>query len=57
MRVSIDTDAGFHPGRPERLFDGDYLPSTGDKAYDVAPDGRFLMKKALRADYTLNLVL
>ena len=57
MRVSIDTDPVFKPGKPERLFDGDYERSGGNKAWDVAPDGRFLMKKALRAEYSVNVVL
>jgi hypothetical protein len=57
MRVPIETEPAFRAGRPELLFDGNYEPSRGEKAWDVAPDGRFLVKKALRAEYTLNVVL
>ena len=55
MKVAIGDNPGA--GRPETLFEGDYLLTTGAKSWDVAPDGRFLMKKALRAQYSINIVL
>jgi len=47
MAVAIDTESGFTPGTPQRLFDGPYMPSVYSFAnYDVSPDGqRFLMLK------------
>jgi hypothetical protein len=55
MSVPIGDDPGA--ARPEKLFEGDYLPSRGEKSWDVAPDGRFLMRKAIRAEYSINVVL
>jgi len=57
MRVSIETEPGFRAGRPERLFEANYEVSTGEKAWDVAPNGRLLMKKPLRSEYSVNIVL
>lgn len=55
MKVAIGDDPGA--ARPEKLFEGDYLRSSGEKSWDVAPDGRFLMRKAVRAAYSINVVL
>jgi eukaryotic-like serine/threonine-protein kinase len=55
MRVPIGDDPGA--ARAEKLFEGDYFYSSGSKTWDVAPDGRFLMKKVLRAEYSINVVL
>ncbi len=55
MRAAIGDDPGTL--RPEKLFESDYVFSTGSKSWDVAPDGRFLMKKALRAQYSIDIVL
>ena len=55
MRVAFGADPGA--ARPEKLFEADYVRSIGEKAWDVAPDGRFLMKKVLKADYTVNVLL
>ena len=43
----------------QRIRDlGDYYErSGGNKVWDLAPDGRFLMKKTLRAEYVVNVVL
>jgi serine/threonine-protein kinase len=56
MRVAIATEPEFRPAIPERLFAWTNR-GTGEKNWDVAPDGRFLMKKVLPAEYTVNVVL
>jgi hypothetical protein len=45
LAVAVDPGAEFPFGAPERLFSGPYVQlETGlSRAYDVAPDGRFLM--------------
>jgi eukaryotic-like serine/threonine-protein kinase len=55
MSVQIGDDPGA--SRPAKLFEGDYVRSRGEKSWDVAPDGRFLMRKAIRAEYSINVVL
>lgn len=55
MGVRIGDDPGAT--KPEKLFEGEYGRSVGEKSWDVAPDGRFLMKKLLRAEYSINVVL
>jgi dipeptidyl aminopeptidase/acylaminoacyl peptidase len=41
MAVPITTEPDFFPGRPELLFEGEYLPSPGwGRNFDVAPDGQ-----------------
>jgi eukaryotic-like serine/threonine-protein kinase len=44
VRVNAARDS-LSFGRPERLFEGDYGWSTPCQGWDVAPDGRFLIKK------------
>jgi hypothetical protein len=55
MKVAIGDDPGA--SRPEKLFEGNYMVGTGAKSWDVAPDGRFLMKKAIAPQYSINVVL
>jgi hypothetical protein len=57
MRVPIDAGSTFTPGRPELVLKGDYLTTRGNKAWDVGPDGRFLMMKEVPAQYSVNVVL
>ena len=39
--VPITIEPDFSPGRPELLFEGEYVPSPGfGRNYDVAPDGQ-----------------
>ena len=47
MVVPIDTKASFSPGTPRVLFQGAYFYGAGfgGRAWDIAPDGRFLMLK------------
>jgi hypothetical protein len=41
------TSAGLLTGPPRALFEDHFAPgSPGEPAYDVAPDGRFLMLRA-----------
>jgi Tol biopolymer transport system component len=46
MAVSIEPGAEFSAGRPQLLFEGQFA-APGGRAYDVAPDGRFLMMKTV----------
>jgi Tol biopolymer transport system component len=55
MSVAIGDDPGT--SRPVKLFEGDYVRGTGSKTWDVAPDGRFLMKRVLRGQYSIGIVL
>jgi Tol biopolymer transport system component len=43
----VPTQAGFEFGKEEKLFEGDYasMRTGGVIAWDVAPDGRFLLAK------------
>jgi serine/threonine-protein kinase len=44
MAVEVQTEPRFRAGRPEMLFEGDYLLElVQGTVYDIAPDGRFLM--------------
>ena len=47
MVVPIDTKASLSPGTPTVLFHGAYFYGAGfgGRAWDIAPDGRFLMLK------------
>ena len=43
MVVDVDVESGdrFDPGRPRRLFSGDFRQDlTGHPSYDVSPDGQ-----------------
>lgn len=44
MTSSVRFDRGFESGPPTRLFGLDF---AGDTDYDVAPDGRFLLRAAV----------
>ena len=57
MQVSIGVGSTFRPGRPALVVKGDYIDTRGEKAWDIGPDGRFLMKKAVPAEYSVNVVL
>ena len=48
LAVSIVTEPRFTTGVPEVLFEGAYLPPSGqNRPYDLTPDGgRFVMIKA-----------
>jgi Tol biopolymer transport system component len=43
VAVAVETGAEFSFATPKVLFSGAYVQRTFDRAYDVAPDGRFLM--------------
>ena len=51
MAVDLDTQAGFTPGRPHLLFEGDFDETHLGYVranYDVSPDGqRFLMTQPI----------
>ncbi len=57
--VSIKTEPTFTQGSPEVLFTGNYQGTSGNRQYDVAPDGqRFLMIKQEQTGITqINVVL
>ncbi len=57
--VNIKTEPTFTAGSPAVLFTGNYLTGTGNRQYDVAPDGqRFLMIKQELAERTqLHVIL
>jgi hypothetical protein len=41
MAVPITTEPEFVPGRPELLFEANFVPSAGyGRNFDVAPDGQ-----------------
>jgi hypothetical protein len=47
MAVSVQTEAGFRSGTPQRLFGGAYqTPAASSRGYDVSADDRqFVMIK------------
>jgi eukaryotic-like serine/threonine-protein kinase len=45
MAVTVETGAKFQAGKPHRLFFGAYRGESQEPAFDVSPDGRFLMIK------------
>ena len=51
MAVAIDTRGAFSASPPRLLFEGNYavdgLPDRYRPNYDVMPDGRFVMVKAV----------
>jgi serine/threonine-protein kinase len=65
MAVGISRETGNATGKPEQLFEGNYVPTTGGYAranYDVSPDGqRFLMLQPVEQDQPhpteINVVL
>lgn len=51
--VPIDTSRGPSIGKPRVLFEGDYVVGSQDVMgldYDLAPDGRFVMMKAIEPE-------
>ena len=54
MAVPVQTDLTFSHGTPQLLFDGYFTTAGG--AYDVAPDGRFLMIREQRGDEGWSIV-
>ena len=48
MAVAVENQSGFQAGTPEVLFEGRYY-SSFNRAYDVSPEGRFLMIKPVEA--------
>jgi eukaryotic-like serine/threonine-protein kinase len=59
--VPVDTAHGFSAGKPVLLFEGRYaLGMQASYAYDITPDGRFLMIKPGQDEVTpprLNVIL
>ena len=48
MVVPVKTDKGFAPGKPVKLFPGQYVAALNGRTYDVTADGqKFLMIKAI----------
>ena len=48
MAVQVFQESAFRASQPRELFHGPYPPDQwGDQSYDVAPDGRFLVLRAV----------
>jgi hypothetical protein len=47
--VSVQSGTTFVAGRPEVLFDFPIFLIAGTRAYDIAPDGRFLIIRSGQA--------
>jgi eukaryotic-like serine/threonine-protein kinase len=46
MMVPVETGPVLNPGVPKMLFQGAYVPASDKRtAWDIGPDGRFLMMK------------
>lgn len=58
VAVIVDTAGEFRAGTPQVLFRGPYAAAGGDRTFDVAPDGRFLLIRSDEAasGRQLNLV-
>ena len=46
VAVRVELGEGARVSTPSRLFSGRYVGTAGSAAFDVAPDGRFLMVKS-----------
>jgi eukaryotic-like serine/threonine-protein kinase len=47
MTVAVDGNRDFRPGKPQRLFAGNFSGESHELAFDVSPDGRqFVMIKS-----------
>ncbi|MFH1681746.1 MAG: hypothetical protein ABIH26_14025 [Candidatus Eisenbacteria bacterium] len=58
MAVPIETEPEFRAGRPELLFEGDYLLDlVQGTVYDVSPESRFLMIEKDPGEGKANLVM
>ncbi len=58
MSVDVTTEPAFTQGKPELLFEGQYLTLGPRAEYDVTPDGqRFLMIKSEQQVTQINVVL
>ena len=59
MAATVESGAELSVGTPVTLFEGHYGRYWASRAYDVAPDGRFLMVKTPEdmAPRRLNVVL
>ena len=59
MAVSVEsTDSTFTSGSPQVVFEGRYALMSRGGAYDVAPDGRFVMLQPLEVTSPgINVVL
>jgi len=56
MTIPVTTTPSLVVGRPVMLFEGSFVTgSAGGPAYDVAPDGRFLMMRAVGGHEPLQL--
>jgi hypothetical protein len=49
MSIAVEARSTFNFKPATFLFEGRYFRSTQPPSYDVAPDGRFLMMKAVDA--------
>ncbi len=60
MVVSVQTKPTFRPGRPEVLFEGEYLSSgyvSGYQYYDISPDGQQFVMIKEAGQGQINVVL
>ena len=57
IAASIETAPTLHVGVPHQLFSGPYGGVDGDRKFDVAPDGRFLMIERVDASISRQLIV
>lgn len=51
MAVTVNTESGFHVGKPVKLFQGDFFINPNTISYDVTTDGQhFLMLKSVKKE-------
>jgi eukaryotic-like serine/threonine-protein kinase len=57
MAAPVETVPVLRAGAPHRLFTGAYAGVDGDRKFDVAPDGRFLMIERVNASISQQLIV
>src|SRR5262245_23077425 len=57
MAAPVETVPALRAGAPHRLFTGPYAGVDGDRKFDVAPDGRFLMIERINESISRQLIV
>jgi Tol biopolymer transport system component len=57
MAAPVETVPSLRAGAPHRLFTGPYAGVDGDRKFDVASDGRFLMIERVNASISQQLIV
>ena len=56
MAATVVRNPSLEVSVPRQVLKGEYL-AGGTRIWDIAPDGRFLLMKPVRAEATIQIVL